>query len=180
MTTHTDRGFTDLTPDTAPAAARTMLEGTKKAFGFVPSAMARMALTPLLPRTFQAALSAFEQTSLTAVEREVIVLTMARTLGCDVCLALHARMLTAHGGAVFVPKLLEGTPLGEERLDALVAMTLSTLERRGDVSSEVWARFLAAGFTRAQALELVLGLGAYTFSIYANRLTAAPVDDAFV
>ena len=39
------------------------------------------------------------------------------------------------------------------------------------------AEFLDYGFTRRNALEIVLGIGAYTLSTLANRLTAAPVDE---
>jgi hypothetical protein len=38
--------------------------------------------------------------------------------------------------------------------------------------------FLASGYTKQNALEVVLGIGTYTMSTLANRLTGAPVDDA--
>ncbi len=37
--------------------------------------------------------------------------------------------------------------------------------------------FLAYGYTEQNALEVVLGIGAYTLSTLANRLTGAPVDE---
>jgi alkylhydroperoxidase family enzyme len=40
----------------------------------------------------------------------------------------------------------------------------------------VFAAFLAAGFTRAQALELLVGVGTYVMSTFSNRLTQAAVD----
>jgi len=40
-------------------------------------------------------------------------------------------------------------------------------------------RFLQAGFTHEQALEVVLGAATTTLSSYANRLTRAPLDPAF-
>lgn len=54
--------------------------------------------------------------------------------------------------------------------------TLALLERTGDVSDEVWQQFLAAGFDRAAALEVVVGVAAYTLTTFANRLTEAPLD----
>ena len=39
------------------------------------------------------------------------------------------------------------------------------------------AAFLACGYTRQHALEVVLGIGTYTMSTLANRLTDAPLDD---
>ena len=37
--------------------------------------------------------------------------------------------------------------------------------------------FLAQGYTGQNALEVVLGIGAYTMSTLANRLTGAPIDE---
>lgn len=171
-----DRGFVDLHPDTAPPAARAVLEATRAKLGFVPSAMARMALAPSLATAFQRAHAAFESTSLSAVEREVVVLAMARDVDCEVCVAMHTRILAARGGAPHVARILAGEPLDDARLDALVEMTRAILAHRGDVDAERWRRFLDAGLTRAQALELLIGVGAYTMSTYANRLTEASVD----
>ncbi|NCL75950.1 hypothetical protein [Rhodococcus sp. YH1] len=39
-----------------------------------------------------------------------------------------------------------------------------------------WAEFTAAGFTARNALEVVLGVGTFTLSTLANRLTAAELD----
>jgi hypothetical protein len=36
--------------------------------------------------------------------------------------------------------------------------------------------FLDSGYTSRNALEVVLGIGTYTLSTFANRLTNAPVD----
>jgi hypothetical protein len=41
------------------------------------------------------------------------------------------------------------------------------------------ARFVAAGFTAAQALEVVLGIETYAPTTYTDRLTGAPLDPAF-
>jgi len=171
-----ERGFIDLHPDAAPPAARALLEATRRKLGFVPSAMARMAHAPSLATAFQRAIAAFEATSLTAIEREVAVLAMAREIECEVCDAMHARILGALGGTSHVEAIRAGTPLHDARLDAIVEMTRAILDHRGDVDAARWSRFLAAGYTRAQALELLIGVGAYTMSTYANRLTEAGVD----
>jgi len=47
----------------------------------------------------------------------------------------------------------------------------------GDVGAEAMRTFLASGYTRQNAREVVLGIGTYTMSTLANRLTGAPVDD---
>lgn len=171
-----DRGYPDLDPGSAPPAARALLEATRKKLGFVPSAMARMAHAPGLATAFQRAISAFEATSLSPIEREVAVLAMAREIECDVCIAMHSGVLRRIGGSPHVERILAAEPLDDPRLDAMVEMTRAILEHRGDVDGERWSRFLGAGYTREQALELMIGIGAYVMSTFANRLTAAPVD----
>ena len=63
------------------------------------------------------------------------------------------------------------------RLDAIRVFTLAVLDTAGDVGDQVLRDFLAHSYTTQNALEVVLGIGTYTMSTLANRLTGAPVDD---
>jgi hypothetical protein len=54
---------------------------------------------------------------------------------------------------------------------------LRVLDTAGAVGEMALRDFLAAGYTTQNALEVVLGIGTYTMSTMANRLTGAPVDD---
>ena len=51
------------------------------------------------------------------------------------------------------------------------------LDTAGDVDDVTLREFLARGYTTQNALEVVLGIGTYTMSTLANRLTGAPLDD---
>jgi AhpD family alkylhydroperoxidase len=176
MTTAADRGFQDLDEKTAPDAARPFIAATRAHLGFLPSAVARLAASPDLLGAFQRASAAFDRTSLGRVEREVIILTYAREVDCSVCVVMHSRTLAELGGPDLAGAVAAGRPTGDPRLDVLVRFTRALAATRGDVDSETWEAFLAAGYSRAQALDVVLGLGAYTMSTFANRLTAAPMD----
>ena len=68
-------------------------------------------------------------------------------------------------------------PLDDERLEAVRVFTLQVLGTAGDVGDGALREFLRRGFTSQNALEVILGLGTYTMSTLANRLTGAPVDD---
>ncbi len=46
----------------------------------------------------------------------------------------------------------------------------------GAVDDAALRDFLAYGYSERNALDVVLGIGAYTLSTLANRLTGAPVD----
>jgi alkylhydroperoxidase family enzyme len=95
-------------------------------------------------------------------------------------MAMHSALLAGDPTAApAVEALRAGTPLPDERLEALAQFVRSVLAGRGDVSEQAWTRFRAAGYDHAQALEILLGVAAYTLSTYANRLTQAPLDAAF-
>ncbi len=178
QTTHHDHGFEDLDPRTAAPPARAILDETKASFGVVPSVVARMAHSPELYRSFMALSDAFKHTTLTPLEQESVILTFARDVGCEVCIAMHQRLLAQAGGAEVGAAILAAKAPADARSAALVAFTEDLLRTRGDVTPDVWASFLAAGYTRAQALEIVLGFGAYTMSTFANRLTGGTLRPA--
>lgn len=172
--------FHDYDAATAPARSRPALAAAEHAFGFVPGALARWAASPALLEGFELVRKVFERSTLSHLEQEVVILVVAYENECELCMALHSAALTR---AKVEPELLEalrrGSALGDPRLQALADYTRHVLATRGKVAEQDLARFLDAGFSREQALEVVLGASATTLSTYANRLTRAPVDPAF-
>jgi AhpD family alkylhydroperoxidase len=143
--------------------------------------MARMVASPQLADAFRKLTAIFDSTTLEPLAREVLVMTVATRNGCHICVAMHTARLTALGAD---PGLIEALrdvdraePLPDERLDAVRVFTLRVLDTAGDVGDPALRDFLAAGYTTQNALEVVLGIGTYTMSTLANRLTGAPVDD---
>jgi len=171
------RSFIDYDLDTAASAAHEVLAENKKKFGFIPSPLARLAVSPVALQAAIAGLTAFEHTSLAPLEREVLAMTMGVKNGCHYCISLHRRLLKMLEAPAGLSEALEqGQRLDSPKLEAVRVFTLALLERTGDVSDEAWQQFLAAGFDRAAALEVVVGVAAYTLTTFANRLTEAPLD----
>ncbi|MFI7215579.1 carboxymuconolactone decarboxylase family protein [Micromonospora maritima] len=163
--------------DTAPAPARPVMAGVRRALGHLPAAVGLMAGSPELLKGFLAANAAFEATDLDPVAREVVVLTVATRNGCHLCVAMHTAALTRHGAAPeLVAALRDGTTLPEPRLEALRRFTVAVLDHRGAVGDAELDALLAAGWQPRHALDVVLGVGTYTISTFANRLTDAPLD----
>jgi uncharacterized peroxidase-related enzyme len=170
--------FVDHTIETASEAARRTLVSTEKRFGYVPAAVARLAEAPLLLDGFLKLSAMFEATSLDQLARETLIMTMATRNGCHVCVAMHTAALRKLGAdPALVTALREDKPLPDERLQAVRDFTLTVLATAGDVPDEELKTFISAGFTTQQALEVVLGIGTYTMSTLANRLTRAPLDE---
>ena len=76
-----------------------------------------------------------------------------------------------------IARMRAGRPLPDGRLEAVRVFIHQVLDTAGEVADDALAAFSAHGFTSRNALEVVLGIGAYTMSTLANRLTGAPVDD---
>jgi len=171
--------FPEHTIESAPPASRRFMAATKNHLGYLPAATARWAASPQLLEGFGKLNAIFESGTLDPVAREVVVMTIATRNGCDVCVAMHTSRLTALGVRPDVISALRSAlPLDDERLDAIRVFTLRVLDTAGDVGDDTLRAFLSSGYTRQNALEVVLGIGTYTMSTLANRLTGAPVDDA--
>jgi AhpD family alkylhydroperoxidase len=170
--------FPEYTIESAPAGSRRFMVATQNHLGYLPAATARWAASPHLLEGFAKLNTIFEHGTLDPVAREVVVMTMATRNGCHVCVAMHSARLTAlDASADVIAALRDALPLGDERLDAIRVFTLRVLHTTGDVGDDALRNFLASGYTRQHALEVVLGIGTYTMSTLANRLTDAPLDD---
>ena len=171
--------FTEHTIESAPAAARRSMTATISHNGYLPTAVGLMATSPGLLDGFLTMSAAFERTTLDPFAREVVIMTMAVRNGCHLCVAMHTARLTAlDADAGLIAALRGGSALADERLEAIRVFTLRVLDTAGDVGDPALKAFLAQGYTEQNALEVVLGIGAYTMSTLANRLTGAPIDES--
>ncbi len=170
--------FPEYTIESAPAASRRFMVATQNHLGYLPAATARWAASPHLLEAFGRVLAIFESATLDPVAREVVVMTLATRNGCHICVAMHtARLTELDASPDAIAALRDAAVLADPRLDALRVFTLRVLDRAGDVGDDALAAFLASGYTRQNALEVVLGIGTYTMSTLANRLIDAPLDD---
>jgi AhpD family alkylhydroperoxidase len=168
-----DRGFIQLTNETATPTQRKILDDTRARFGGVPPAVARLAISPEFLAAFEAGIEAFARTSLTPVEREIVILVLARDVGCSICTAMHTAIIGKLGEQAIASALGERIALANPRQAALARFTESLLATHGDVDPASWEAFLSAGYTRTQALEILIGFGTYTMSTFANRLAGS-------
>ncbi|MGC5013418.1 carboxymuconolactone decarboxylase family protein [Streptosporangium sp. DT93] len=169
--------FVAHTADSAPSDIRPTVEAVTRKFGYLPAPVALMADSPQLLKGFLAASASFEQATLGQLEREIVILTVATRNRCHVCVAMHTATLA---GLEAPPELVEALrarrPLADARLEAVRRFTLAVMDGLGAVDEKETRAFLDAGHTARNALEVVLGVGAYTISTFANRLVEAPLD----
>ncbi len=164
----------------APPAARPILEQSESAFGFLPNLLGGMASAPALLEGYVALAGVFEKTSLSAAQRQTILLAVSRANECDYCMAAHSTIARMQGmDAGTVAALRDDDALPDPRQEALRLFTWKLVTQRGWATAEDQAQFLAAGYTQQQLLEVVLGVGLKTLSNYFNHLAKTPLDDAF-
>jgi uncharacterized peroxidase-related enzyme len=168
------------TARTAPEQSRAALEGLQKEVGFLPNLAATMGNSPTLIDAFTTVRKILAQGSLSGVERETISLLVSLKNGCTYCMAAHSTFAKMHGiSADALAALRDGAVPAEPRLASLVAYTRELLRRQGHEADRDLQAFLEAGFTRAQALEVVAVIGFTTWANYAHNITQVPVDPAF-
>lgn len=170
-------GFAIHTPETAPAASRPVLEGIRKAWGFIPNLHAGLAEAPTALTAYNQLFDLVGQGTLTSGEQQVVFMTANVLHECEYCASGHS-MLAAKAGldAATVDALREGRTLADPRLQMLREFTATLVLARGRVQPGQLAEFLAAGFTRAQVLEILVALAAKTISNYANHILGTPLD----
>jgi len=170
--------FTQHTIESAPPASRRAMTAVSSKQGFLPAGVGLLAESPETLEGFLRMTGTFDACTLDAMAREVVIMTIAVRNGCHLCVAMHtARLATLGADAALVADLRTGAPLGDARLEAVRVFTLRVLDTTGGVGEESLNDLLGHGFTRRNALEIVLGIGTYTLSTLANRLTGAPVDE---
>ncbi|GHE45529.1 alkyl hydroperoxide reductase AhpD [Streptosporangium violaceochromogenes] len=169
--------FVAHTLETAPPAARRSIQGVLKNMGYLPEGVALLAESPETLNGFLQISAAFENATLEPSAREVVIMTVAVRNGCHLCVAVHTAKLTGLGAdEELIAALRAGRSLPDTRLEALRLFTLEVITTAGAVSDEALKSFLGHGYTPRNALEVTLGVGAYTLSTLANRMVGAPVD----
>ena len=172
--------FSTYTLKTVPEAGRETLDTVKKAYGFVPNLIGTMVESPVLAGAYLDISKSFGETSFTPTEQQVVLLTASRINECGYCVAAHSTIAAMSSvPAAVVEAIREDRPLEDSRLEALRTFTRQVVEERGWVGETVVDAFIDAGFTRAQVLEVVLGVAMKTLSNYTNHIAETPLDPAF-
>lgn len=168
------------TVESAPAPSAPQLEKVQKKLGFIPNLYAVLADAPAALASYLTLGSLFDETSLNPTERQIVLLAASRTNHCEYCMAAHtvvARMQSIPEGVI--EALRSGRPITDTKLEALRTFTVAVVRKRGDLDEEDLDSFLDAGYSRAQILEVLVGVAMKTLSNYTNHIAATPLDSAF-
>jgi uncharacterized peroxidase-related enzyme len=167
------------TINSAPAASQPLLEQSKKSWGFIPTLHGTLAEAPIALDAYTSMYDAIvARSTLTPIEQQVAFQAVNVLHGCEYCTAGHTYL----SRAVKMPEdviaaLRESRPItGDARLQALREFTEAVVRERGLAGDAAVDAFVAAGFTKANVLELVTIVACKTISNYTNHLTHTPLE----
>ena len=173
--------FTVHTAASAPAVSRPLLEGIERSFGYVPNLFRVFAESPAALRGAVAIYEAFSSSSLAPVEQQLVMLAVSEANDCEYCVAAHSTIAkrVAKLDSALVGATRRREPLASPKLDALVTFARKVVEQRGWLADADVAAFLSAGYTKAQVMEVLLGVGMKTFNNYVDHIAHTPLNDQF-
>lgn len=172
--------FDVLSKDNAPEGARAELGRAQAQYGFLPNLLGVMAEAPALLLGYRYLMDIFEKTSLSPAERQIVLLATSRSNACDYCMAAHSTIADMMKVPTEVTDAIRaGRPIGDAKLEALRRFTAAVVETRGLPGEAETKAFVGAGYTKAQVLEVILGVGMKTLSNYTNHVADTPLDPGF-
>ena len=151
----------------------------QNANGFIPNLIGVLANAPTALETYRTVGGINGRNSLTAVEREVVQITAAVVNGCGFCVAGHTKI------ALKLLKLEEtlvnqirSTARIEQdaKLDALARFTLTVILQKAKLTQAQQQAFYNAGYTKENAIDVVLGVSLATLCNYVNNLADTPIN----
>lgn len=166
----------------APPASRPLLQAFEDGFSFILNVVGELAGSPAALEGTVALMGLMQKTSLTRDEQWIVLLTVAAENSADYCVAANstvAKMMDVSETAI--DEVRKGKPIADPKLEAIRRFTAEMVRQRGRVSQEVTAQFFAAGFTREQVLDVILGIATETIASYTTRVSeSTPMDEVFV
>jgi len=159
--------FTIHTTQTAPEGSREALAALERNIGFIPNLAGAIAGSPVALTGFVALQSALRGSRLSALEREVVGITVSRLNDAPYSLAAHSVFAAAGGGSPeLIAALRAGEPLEDERLESIRRFTEN--------------RTAPEGLDAEEALEVIAQIAYTTFANLAANVAQTPIDDAFL
>ena len=152
------------------------LEQIQKKYHRVPNMHAIMANAPAVLDAYLALNAALTHTSLDAVLRERIALTVASANSCDYCLAAHtagAKALKIDDAEIAHAREAQSS---NPHYQAALKFARAVVEDMGQVTDAEMAAVKKAGWSDAAILEITAMVAANIFTNYFNHVVGTQVD----
>ncbi|MDR3095943.1 MAG: carboxymuconolactone decarboxylase family protein [Paraburkholderia sp.] len=168
------------TIDSAPEQSQPVLQHLQQVFGLIPNIAGTMAGSPVLINGFAGLFERVHASSLTEPQIQTLLLTNAVTNASAWPVAFHTALALKEGvHPADVEAIRRGVLPDDAGLAALSALARALIEKRGRLSEADQQRFLEAGFSTGQILEVIAVVAASTITNYAASVTQPPLEAQF-
>jgi alkylhydroperoxidase family enzyme len=168
------------TIESAPAQSKPVLEQLQQAFGLIPNIAAKMAASPVLINGFIGLFQRVHTSSLTEPQIQTVLLTNAIANASEWPVAFHTALALKEGVQPADVDAIRHSVLPDDAgLAALSALARTLIEKRGRLTESDQRRFLEAGFSAEQLLEVIAVVAASTITNYTSSVTRPPLEAQF-
>jgi alkylhydroperoxidase family enzyme len=168
------------TIESAPEPSKPALRQLQSTFGMIPNMVGAMATSPVLINSLVGLFGKVHGASFTEAQVQTVLLTDAVTNASTWAVAFHTALALKEGlDPADVQAIRDGRLPKDSKLAALSALAKTMIEKRGRLADEDVDRFIAAGFGKDHALEVVAIVAASTITNYTGSITKAPLEAAF-
>lgn len=172
--------FTIHNSKTAPDGSKPFIEQAQKQFGMVPNLIGLLAESPVAVETYLTLSGLFSRSSFSPTERNLVWLTINYENECHYCMAAHTGIAKSEKvDQNIIDAIRTGESIADPRLQALRVFTSSVVVNRGWIDESEVDAFLAAGFTRENVFDVLVGVAHKVLSNYSNHIAETPVDAPF-
>jgi alkylhydroperoxidase family enzyme len=164
----------------APEGSKAALQQLQAAFGMIPNIAGTMATSPVLIRSLVGLFGNVHGGSFSEAQVQIVLLTDAVSNKSEWAVAFHTALALKEGiDAADVDAIREGRLPADKKLAALSALARTLIERRGRVDDKDVDGFIAAGFSKDLALEVIAIVAASTITNYTASVTHPPLEAPF-
>ena len=120
------------TKETAPAKSAELLATAEKTYGFIPNLLGILAESPATLKAYRTIGQIFDESSFSATERQLVILTASRLNDCRYCVAAHSTVAEMQNvPAEVIAALRDGRPIADARPEAPRRFTVTLVEKPG-------------------------------------------------
>jgi alkylhydroperoxidase family enzyme len=165
---------------TAPERSKPAMQQLQSAFGMIPNIVGAMATSPVLLNSLVGLFGNVHGGSFTEAQVQIVLLTDAVTNASTWAAAFHTALALKEGiDPADVQAIREGRLPRDNKFAALSALARTMIEKRGRLDDQDVDRFIAAGFGKDHALEVIAIVAASTITNYTGSITKTPLDAPF-
>ena len=166
--------------ESAPERSKPALKQLQSAFGMIPNIAGAMATSPVLINCLVGLFGNVHGGSFTEAQVQTVLLTDAVTNASTWAVAFHTALALKEGvDPKDIEAIRERRLPKDTKLAALSAIAKAMIEKRGRLDDQDVDRFLAAGFLKDHALEVIAIVAASTITNYTASIAKPRLEAQF-